>query len=93
MRSRCSTGPRTTSYLPITSESDLIYLEWVTHNRDVVDKATGGKVGYIHLPDMGENGIREFIKYLLSADSQAGADCGRRGATVAGCLPDAHSSA
>jgi tricorn protease len=28
-----------------------------------VDKATGGKVGYIHLPDMSENGIREFIKY------------------------------
>ncbi|MGA8727449.1 MAG: S41 family peptidase [Terracidiphilus sp.] len=56
-------GARTTSYLPITSESDLIYLDWVNHNRDVVDKATGGKVGYIHLPDMGENGIREFIKY------------------------------
>jgi tricorn protease len=54
---------RTISYRPITNESDLIYLDWVTHNREVVDKATGGKVGYIHLPDMGENGIREFIKY------------------------------
>jgi tricorn protease len=28
-----------------------------------VDKATDGKVAYIHVPDMGENGIREFIKY------------------------------
>ncbi|MFZ0744431.1 MAG: S41 family peptidase [Terracidiphilus sp.] len=56
-------GSRTVSYLPITSESNLIYLDWVTHNREAVDKATGGKVGYIHLPDMGENGIREFIKY------------------------------
>jgi tricorn protease len=54
---------RTISYSPITSETDLIYLDWVNHNREVVDKATGGKVGYIHLPDMGENGIREFIKY------------------------------
>jgi tricorn protease len=27
-----------------------------------VDKATGGKVGYIHIPDMGDDGIREFIK-------------------------------
>ena len=56
-------GARTTSYLPIASESNLIYLDWVTHNREVVDRATDGKVGYIHLPDMGENGIREFIKY------------------------------
>ena len=57
-------GSRTISYSPITSESDLIYLDWVTHNREAVDKATDGKVGYIHLPDMGENGIREFIKYF-----------------------------
>jgi tricorn protease len=56
-------GSRKISYNPITSESNLIYLDWVTHNREFVDKATGGKVGYIHLPDMGENGIREFIKY------------------------------
>jgi tricorn protease len=56
-------GARTTSYLPITSETDLIYLDWVTHNREYVDKVTGGKVGYIHLPDMGADGIREFIKY------------------------------
>jgi tricorn protease len=56
-------GSRTISYLPITNESNLIYLDWVTHNREVVSQATGGKVGFIHLPDMGENGIREFIKY------------------------------
>ncbi len=54
---------RTISYRPITSEADLIYLDWVTHNREVVDKATSGKVGYLHLPDMGKDGIREFIKY------------------------------
>jgi tricorn protease len=28
-----------------------------------VDQATGGRVGYIHIPDMGANGIREFIKW------------------------------
>jgi tricorn protease len=57
-------GSRTITYRPITNESDLIYLDWVTHNREAVDKATGGKVGYIHLPDMGAAGIREFIKYF-----------------------------
>ena len=56
-------GAHTTSYRPITSETDLIYLAWVTHNREFVSKATDGKVGYIHIPDMGADGIREFIKY------------------------------
>lgn len=55
-------GARQTSYKPITSERNLIYLEWVNHNREAVTKATGGRVGYIHIPDMGEEGISEFIK-------------------------------
>jgi tricorn protease len=56
-------GAHQTSYRPITAERNLIYLEWVTHNREAVSKATGGRVGYIHIPDMGAAGIREFIKY------------------------------
>ena len=56
-------GSRKVSYKPITSETELIYLDWVTHNREAVTKATNGRVGYIHIPDMGEDGIREFIKY------------------------------
>jgi tricorn protease len=59
-----SDGSHTISYRPITSETNLIYLDWVTHNRDAVSHATGGKVGYIHIPDMGADGIREFIKYF-----------------------------
>jgi len=56
-------GSHPISYRPITSETDLIYLDWVTRNREFVSKATDGKVGYIHIPDMGADGIREFIKY------------------------------
>ena len=55
-------GSRNVTYRPITSETNLIYLEWVDHNREAVTKATGGKIGYIHIPDMGDDGIREFIK-------------------------------
>ena len=57
-------GSRLVTFRPIATEQNLIYLDWVTHNRESVDKATGGKAGYIHIPDMGENGIREFIKYF-----------------------------
>jgi tricorn protease len=56
-------GARTVSYRPITDESNLIYLDWTVANREKVAKATNGRVGYLHLPDMGTNGIREFIKW------------------------------
>ncbi|HEX7771963.1 MAG TPA: S41 family peptidase, partial [Pyrinomonadaceae bacterium] len=56
-------GARTVSYRPITDEQNLIYLDWVDHNREKVSKATNGRVGYLHVPDMGANGIREFIKW------------------------------
>lgn len=56
-------GSRTITYTPITSESDLIYLDWVASNRQRVTELTGGRVGYLHIPDMGASGIREFIKW------------------------------
>jgi tricorn protease len=56
-------GARTVSFNPITSESDLIYLDWITGNRDRVTRLSNGRVGYIHLPDMGRDGIYEFIKW------------------------------
>ena len=65
-------GSRTVSYRPITDEGNLIYLDWVTRNRKRVVEATGGRVGYIHIPDMGANGIREFIKwYYPQIDKEA----------------------
>ncbi|HXG94428.1 MAG TPA: S41 family peptidase [Blastocatellia bacterium] len=56
-------GSWTTSYRPITDESKLIYLDWVVGNRRMVDKLSGGRLGYLHVPDMGADGIREFIKW------------------------------
>ncbi len=56
-------GARAVSFRPITDESKLVYLDWVASNRNKVSEMTGGKVGYIHVPDMGADGIREFIKW------------------------------
>jgi tricorn protease len=56
-------GARTVTFRPITSESDLIYLDWIEANRARVDRMTNGRVGYLHIPDMGAAGIREFIKW------------------------------
>ncbi|MEK6286654.1 MAG: S41 family peptidase [Acidobacteriota bacterium] len=66
------TGARTVSYRPITNESDLIYLDWVNTNRRKVSEMTGGRVGYIHVPDMGAPGIREFIKWYYPQITREG---------------------
>ena len=57
-------GARKVSFEPITSEANLRYLDWVEGNRRKVDEMTGGRVGYLHVPDMGSSGIREFIKWF-----------------------------
>jgi tricorn protease len=54
---------RTIRYQPLHTETGLLYLAWVTENRARVDGLSHGRLGYIHLPDMGEAGIREFIKW------------------------------
>ncbi len=56
-------GAHTVTFRPLTDEQSLIYLDWITANRKKVEELSGGRVGYIHIPDMGANGIREFIKY------------------------------
>ena len=56
-------GSRDVVVIPIESENDLYYYTWVEENIEKVDKATGGKVGYIHIPDMGVPGLNEFVKH------------------------------
>jgi tricorn protease len=65
-------GARKATYRPITSETSLMYLEMVEANRAKVDEASGGSVGYIHIPDMGSNGVREFIKWFYPQIRKAG---------------------
>ncbi|HSE13108.1 MAG TPA: S41 family peptidase [Rudaea sp.] len=49
---------------PVASETDLKYYAWVEHNRRYVEEKSGGKLGYVYIPDMGGDGIREFIKWF-----------------------------
>jgi tricorn protease len=48
----------------LTSETNLLYLEWVLANRARVEKMSNGRFGYLHIPDMGEDGLYEFIKWF-----------------------------
>ena len=55
-------GARDITVVPTADESPLYYLAWVQHNIDYVSKKTGGQVGYVHIPDMGQPGLDEFTK-------------------------------
>jgi len=57
-------GSREVTVKPIADESGLYYYNWVQDNIDKVSKATNGEVGYIHVPDMGPNGLNEFVKHF-----------------------------
>ncbi len=57
-------GARTVSFDPITDETKLVYYDWVARNRARVDSLSQGRIGYIHLPDMGNDGISEFVKWF-----------------------------
>lgn len=48
---------------PIGDESQLYYYNWVQNNIRKVSETTNGQVGYIHIPDMGVEGLNEFVKH------------------------------
>jgi tricorn protease len=56
-------GSRKVTYEPLESESSLLYLDWVLGNHEKVKTLSGGRVGYLHIPDMGAPGIYEFLKW------------------------------
>ncbi|MBN1125068.1 MAG: PDZ domain-containing protein, partial [Sedimentisphaerales bacterium] len=57
-------GSRDVIVIPTDDESQLYYYQWVQGNIEKVSKATNGKVGYLHVPDMGPAGLNEFAKHF-----------------------------
>ncbi|MCB9849664.1 MAG: PD40 domain-containing protein [Phycisphaerales bacterium] len=58
-------GAKTYRTKTLRNEWGVRYREWVEHNRTMVEKATDGKIGYVHIPDMMENGAIEFAKVFF----------------------------
>ncbi len=57
-------GARDVIVVPVADESELYYYNWVQENIRKVSEATDGRVGYIHVPDMGPGGLNEFVKHF-----------------------------
>ncbi|GAB3571837.1 S41 family peptidase [Spirosoma luteolum] len=64
--------PRDVSLQPVNlaTEKGLLYKQWVQQQRAYVDKASGGRLGYVHMFDMSSESLNQL--YLdLDADNHA----------------------
>ncbi|MBS7457509.1 S41 family peptidase [Coralloluteibacterium stylophorae] len=56
----------------VESEQDLRYTDWVQTRRALVDRLSGGRIGYIHVPNTAVEGSRELFRGLVAyADKDA----------------------
>lgn len=53
-------GARDVKVKTLSSIYNLVYNDWVLRNRKFVEEKTGGKIGYMHLADMDEEGLSQF---------------------------------
>ncbi|MFF8813364.1 S41 family peptidase [Streptomyces pactum] len=55
---------RRVAVVPLIDERPLRYQYWVAKRREVVRELSGGKCGYLHIPDMGGSGWAQFNRDL-----------------------------
>ncbi|WP_419727898.1 S41 family peptidase [Lichenicola sp.] len=64
--------PRDVTVDPIPNELAVREQYWIDHNRQKVDKLSGGRVGYIYLSDMESLGMEQFMRqFYPQIDKQA----------------------
>ena len=52
---------------PVTAaeEGRLMYVRWVKRNREEVERASGGRLGYVHIPGMNDGAMRTTFEEVL----------------------------
>ncbi len=65
-------GAREVTVVPAGSENSFRYMDWLESNRKAVDKASGGKIGYIYLPDTWNGSATDFPRYFYSQTKKEG---------------------
>ncbi len=65
-------GAREATVVPVADEHSLRFRAWSEDNRRTVEKATGGRIGYAHIPDTGGGGWTEFHRYYYAQHGKNG---------------------
>jgi tricorn protease len=69
--SKMSDKAREVIVQPIASETELRYRAWIEAKRKLVSDKTGGKVGYIYVPDTGANGQNDLFRQYYGQREKA----------------------
>ncbi len=65
-------GSRQVTVVPVASEQALRNYAWIEDNRRYVDKATGGRVAYVYMPDTSTGGYTNFNRYFYAQVGKEG---------------------
>jgi tricorn protease len=63
---------RDVTVTPVASDHTLRNLAWIEDNRREVDRLSGGKLGYVYLPDTEYGGFTNFNRYFFSQVDKQG---------------------
>ena len=66
-------GAREVTVVPIASETGLRNRDWIESNRRKVDKASGGRLAYVYVPDTSGGGYESFNRYFFAQTQKQGA--------------------
>jgi len=59
-------GAKTYTVKTISSELNLFYLDWVEARRKMVEELSGGRIGYIHVPNTAFEGNHELFRGMYA---------------------------
>jgi tricorn protease len=65
-------GAREVLVQTLSSEARLRHLAWIEKNREKVDQASDGKIGYVYVPDTGRGGQSELVRQFRAQFNKAG---------------------
>ncbi|MDR0422444.1 MAG: PDZ domain-containing protein, partial [Proteiniphilum sp.] len=62
-----ASGAKSYTVKTVTGEQELRYMDWVNERREMVDRLSGGRIGYIHVPNTAVEGNRELFKGMYAS--------------------------
>jgi len=65
-------GSREVTVVPVPNEQGLRYIAWVEENRRKVEKLSGGRLGYVHLPNTSIQGYSNFNRWFFAQVGKEG---------------------
>ncbi|MGV3616258.1 MAG: S41 family peptidase [Fimbriimonas sp.] len=66
------TNAREATVVPVASETALRRIAWKEDNRRTVERLSGGRLGYVHIPDTNLGGWESFVRYYYAQTGKEG---------------------